>query len=176
MRDKLAVQLYTLREACQEDFLGVLEQLKDMGWAGVQLAGYHGYDPEELAAKIGELGMKTAGMHVSLARITEETEAVVKEAELFGTRDVICPSIPKELHTEEGYRQVKKALQSVADRTNLRISYHNHAFEFETVVNGQDALSYLLDPSESNAILAEIDVYNSTRRSIRAAICAHRAA
>src|SRR5699024_9392323 len=40
-----------------------------------------------------------------------------------------------------------------------RISYHNHAFEFETTINKQDALTYLLDPSEDNQILAEIDVY-----------------
>ncbi|WP_168123168.1 sugar phosphate isomerase/epimerase [Paenibacillus sp. HB172176] len=159
MRDKLAVQLFTLRDACQEDFFKVLEELADMGWAGVQLAGYHGHDPEELAGKIRKLGMKTAGMHVSLDRITEETEAVVKEAELFGTRDVICPAVPVELRNEEGYRQVKKALQSVANKTNLRISYHNHAFEFETIVDGQEALSYLLDPSENNPILAEIDVH-----------------
>lgn len=39
------------------------------------------------------------------------------------------------------------------------MSYHNHAFEFETQIEGENALKYLLEPLSDNKVLAEIDVY-----------------
>ncbi|MEF2247047.1 sugar phosphate isomerase/epimerase family protein [Paenibacillus sp. IITD108] len=162
MQHKLAVQLYTLREECSKDFPGTLKALKEMGWAGVQLAGYHGYEPKELAELIYSLGLQTAGMHVSYDRIINELEQVAEEALLFRTRDIICPSLPADLRNEEGYRKIRQQLNeaaaAVADR-NLRISYHNHAFEFDTMIEATDALNYLLEPVPDNLIFAELDVY-----------------
>ncbi len=162
MQNKLAVQLYTLREECDRDFPEVLRTLKKMGWAGVQLAGYHGHDPSELAALIRELGLQTAGMHVGYDRLVDDFEQVALEAELFQTRDIICPGIPPEMRNEESYRQIRQVLndraKSAASR-NLRVSYHNHAFEFETMVGELNALEYMVEPSEDNLVLAELDVY-----------------
>lgn len=162
MKHKLAAQLYTLRNELQQDFIGVLHELKAMGWAGVQISGYHGHDPQEIARTVKELGLGVAGMHVSLDQLRNEWEQVAADAKLFGTPDVICPFLAKDLQTEEGYRQVKRELNEAAaklEEHGLRLSYHNHAFEFETLVDGKDALSYLLEPSPENRILAEIDVY-----------------
>lgn len=162
MQNKLAVQLYTLREECKQDFPQVLRTLKEMGWAGVQMAGYDDYDPAELAAIIHELGLQTAGLHIGYHRFIDDLEQVVKEAEAFRTRDIICPAISGQLKTEAGYREARQALNEaaalVADK-GLRISYHNHAFEFDTTVDGSSALEYLLEPSANNLVLAEIDVY-----------------
>ncbi|MBD2847811.1 sugar phosphate isomerase/epimerase [Paenibacillus sp. IB182496] len=162
MRNKIAIQLHTLRDACKEDFPGVLRELGRMGWAGVQLAGYHGYDPEELAAVIRETGMKTAGLHVQLPLILEHGERLIQEAQLFGTRDLICSNTPQAMRNADGYRTLRSELNAYARRCasdNIRISYHNHAFEFETTIDEQPALRYLLDPAPDNAVLAEIDVY-----------------
>ncbi|WP_409342958.1 sugar phosphate isomerase/epimerase family protein [Paenibacillus sp. MBLB4367] len=162
MKSKLAVQLYTLRDACQNDFPQVLRELKRMGWAGVQMAGYHEYDPEELAAVVRGLELQTAGLHISFGRIEGDLEEVMKEARLFGTRDIVCPSIPVAYRTEEGFRYVKQTLNQAAaamEEHGLRLSYHNHDFEFEIKADGCNGLEYLLKPSAENRILAEIDVY-----------------
>ncbi|MFD0959041.1 sugar phosphate isomerase/epimerase family protein [Paenibacillus chungangensis] len=162
IKEKLAVQLYTLREACQIDFYQVLRELKAMGWAGVQLAGYHGHDPVKLAEYIRQLDLQVAGMHVSLVQITEELDRLVNEAKLFGTRDLICPSLPPEYRTVDGFREARAQLNRAAEKVKekgIRISYHNHAFEFEERVNGQYALQYMLEPIENNLVLAELDVY-----------------
>lgn len=162
MKDKIAVQLYTLREECAADFPGTLREVSQMGYKGVQFAGFQGYDPVELKAVMEEVKLKTAGMHVGYNDILANTNAVVSHAELFATKDIICPSLPLELRNTNGYRQVKIALNKVAKQLKeegIRISYHNHAFEFDTIVEGQNALSYLLDPAGGNDILAELDVY-----------------
>lgn len=162
LSDKWALQLFTLREACKTDFPGTLREVGAMGWAGVQLAGYHGYEPELLAGIIREEGMKVAGLHVSLAMLTEQREQLAREARLFGTRDLICSNTPAELRNEAGFRELKRRLNEYAAELageGLRISYHNHAFEFETTVDGRSALAYVLDPSADNRVHAEVDVY-----------------
>ncbi|MHB1683680.1 MAG: sugar phosphate isomerase/epimerase family protein [Bacilli bacterium] len=162
MELKHAAQLHTVREETKKDFPGVLRALKRMGWMGVQISGLQGYDPEEIAAVMRETGLGTAGMHVGLARMETEFEQVVQEARLFSTNDVVCPFLAPDLRTEQGYRLVKERLLTLAKRFSehgLRLSYHNHAFEFETVVDGKSALEFLLDPAHESKILAEIDVY-----------------
>lgn len=162
MKHQLAIELFTLREECKTDFPGVLRAVKEMGWPAVEMAGYHGYDPEEIATVVKETGLQVAGMHVGFNQIVSNPDQVVREAHLFGTRDIVCPSVPPSLRTEEGYRETRIKLNEAADyakENGLRISYHNHAYEFETEIEGKNALEYMLDPSAGNKVLAEIDVY-----------------
>lgn len=162
MQHKFAAQLSTVRDLCRDDFPGILRELKQMGWAGVQISGLLGYEAREIADVLQETGLKTAGIHVPLNRLQNELEAVVEEANLFQTRDIVLKVIGKELRTEEGYRSVRGFLNDIARKLapqGYRISYHNHAFELETEVDGKLALEYLLEPAVDNQVLAEIDVY-----------------
>lgn len=161
MENKFAAQLYTLREELKEGIRPLFKTLKEMGWAGVQISALPaGYDPNEVAQALKENDLAAVGMHISLDRLQTDLEGVLKEADLYGTKDIICPFIGEELRNETGYRKLKEILNEIANKApGYRISYHNHAFEFETEIDGQDAMRYLLDPADGNQILAEIDVY-----------------
>ncbi|MBP3961904.1 sugar phosphate isomerase/epimerase family protein [Paenibacillus lignilyticus] len=162
MREKLAAQLYTLRNELKKDFPGTLRELKKMGWQAVQIDGLHGNDPREIASVMDELGLQTAGMHVGLERMKHDLPAVLEEARLFKTRDFICHSLPDELMNPEGYRSVREALRQVAGQVTslgFRAGYHNHDFEFHTSMNGQYALDYVLELDAENPVYAEIDTY-----------------
>ncbi len=162
MKHKFAAQLYTLRNELEQDFPGVLRDLKKMGWAGVQISGLRGYTAEQIAAVLKETGLGTAGMHVPLDRLRQELDAVLEEARLFQTKDLVCPSVPQHLQNEAGYKALRSELNEIARKIapyGYRLSYHNHAFEFETTISGMSALEYLLEPADGNELLAEIDVY-----------------
>lgn len=161
MEEKFAAQLFTVREELAKGIAPVFREIKKMGWAGVQISALpQGYDPQEVADALKENQLGTAGMHISLDRLENDLENVVKEADLYGTKDIVCPYLPGEYQTEEGYKAVRKKLNEVARQLpDYRISYHNHAFEFTTEINGVSALEYLLEPVEENKVLAEIDVY-----------------
>lgn len=45
---QLAVQLYTLRDECEKDFSGTLRKVADLGFDGVELAGFYDLSVEEL--------------------------------------------------------------------------------------------------------------------------------
>lgn len=162
MKHKFAAQLYTLREELERDFPGVLRELKKMGWAAVQISGLRGYSPEDIAAVLKETGLKTAGMHIGLEAINNNLPEVLRQAELFGTKDLVVPNLSGELQNELGYRLVRSNLNELAKTLQplgYTLSYHNHAFEFNTMIEGRSALEYLLEPSDTNMLLAEIDVY-----------------
>lgn len=161
MENKFAAQLFTVREELKEGIRPLFKKLKEQGWAGVQISALpEGYDPKEVALALEENDLQAAGMHVSLDRLELDLEAVLKEADLYGTKDIICPFIGPEFRSEAGYKKLKESLNQVAHQApGYRIGYHNHDFEFETNIDGKDALAYLLDPAQDNKISAEIDVY-----------------
>lgn len=159
IKHKLAAQLYTLRNELKKDFPSVLRELKKMGWAAVQIDGLHGNPAKDIAAVMKEIGLQTAGMHVGLERLKNDMDAVLEEARLFDTKDLICHSLPDGLQNPEGYVSVRHDLLQAASKVSgmgYRVGYHNHDFEFHTTIDGKFALEYLL---EDPAIYAEIDTY-----------------
>ncbi|MDP5276448.1 sugar phosphate isomerase/epimerase family protein [Chengkuizengella axinellae] len=160
--EKYAAQLYTLRNELEQDFLGVLRNLKKMGWKAVQISGLRGHSAEDISAVLKETGLKTAGMHIDIQSISNDLSGVLQLAEQFNTKDLIVPILPDHLRNELGYRMVKNHLNAIAAKIKplgYTLSYHNHAFEFNTEIEGMDAMSYMLQPTEDNLLLAEIDVY-----------------
>ena len=59
----ISVQLYALREASQEDFDGVLEQIAAIGYKGVEPFNLFGKSPAELKARVEDLGMTISSSH-----------------------------------------------------------------------------------------------------------------
>ncbi|WP_338787045.1 sugar phosphate isomerase/epimerase [Metabacillus sp. FJAT-53654] len=161
MEHKFAAQLYTLREELKEGIRPLFKTLKEMGWAGVQISALpKDYDQNEVAIALKENNLQAAGMHISLDRLKDNLNGVLKEADLYGTKDIILPSVAPELQNQSGFKEIKQTLNRIAmEAPEYRISYHNHAFEFDIEIDGQDALRYLLEPTNDNKILAEIDVY-----------------
>ncbi|CAG9620798.1 sugar phosphate isomerase/epimerase family protein [Sutcliffiella rhizosphaerae] len=166
MKHKIAVQLYTVRDLLEDDFIGVLKQLKEMGYNGVEMAGLYGYKAEEIASALKELGLATAGMHVGVDRLRDDLPAVLHEAELFGTKTLVMPYVVEQDRNTDYYISLKAELNKLAaklQKDGYRISYHNHDFELENDVNGKRALEFLLEPSSDNLLQAELDVYWVTK-------------
>lgn len=162
IRHKFAVELYSFRRELEADFAGTIRALRKMGWEAVQMDGLRGNSAEDIAAALKETGMKVAGMHVSLDRMLNDTDNVVYEGLLFGTKDIFCNSLPEELQNEEGYRYVKRSLLDLSARLNglgFRVGYHNHEFEFLSKVDNRTAYDYLMLPEENRFIYPEVDTY-----------------
>src|SRR5210317_1900006 len=62
----IALQLWSVRGGCGKEFDKALAQVADMGYDGVEFAGYHKYskNPEGLKKKLDELGLKAAATHI----------------------------------------------------------------------------------------------------------------
>ena len=71
---KFAVQLYSVRDHMErgEDFLEVIKKVKEIGFDGVEFAGYFGHSAEELKAHCDSLGLEVVGTHIGIENYLPE--------------------------------------------------------------------------------------------------------
>ncbi|GGI97832.1 sugar phosphate isomerase [Alicyclobacillus cellulosilyticus] len=159
---KVGVQLYTLRDVLQDDFAGTLRKVAEMGFDGVEFAGYGGYTAPQLRALCDELGLEPVSSHVPLDVLESKLDEALAYAKELGLRHIACPWSPPER------RNSRAAYQALADSLNrigtacheagILFSYHNHAFEFDTF-DGEYGLDLLLQWTQPSFVGAELDMY-----------------
>jgi len=86
----VALQLWSIREDVKTDFAAAVAAVAEMGYAGVELAGYGNLDAKGAKGALDAVGLRVAGMHVSFASLKSDLNAVVSDALLMGTRHVTC--------------------------------------------------------------------------------------
>ena len=61
---RIAVQLFSVRDACASDLPGTLRSVAEMGYEGVEFAGYYDRSAMELKTLLADVGLKVAGSHI----------------------------------------------------------------------------------------------------------------
>ncbi|CAK21596.1 sugar phosphate isomerase/epimerase [Listeria welshimeri] len=157
MKAKIALQLWSVKEACEDDFFGTLEKVAEMGYDGVEFAGYYGKSASEIKTKLAELGLEVAGSHISKEMLEAELEDVIVFERELGNKFIICPYADFETKQEwlsfaEKLREIAKTIQ----QAGMQFGYHNHAHELEKV---DDAI--ILENLLGNVpeMIAELDTY-----------------
>ncbi|MBC1477900.1 sugar phosphate isomerase/epimerase family protein [Listeria welshimeri] len=157
MKAKIALQLWSVKEACEDDFFGTLEKVAEMGYDGVEFAGYYGKSASEIKTKLAELGLEVAGSHISKEMLEAKLEDVIVFERELGNKFIICPYADFETKQEwlsfaEKLREIAKTIQ----QAGMQFGYHNHAHELEKV---DDAI--ILENLLGNVpeMIAELDTY-----------------
>lgn len=160
LQEKIALQLFSLRDACAKDFPAALKQVADLGYAGVQFAGYWDLSASELRRITADLGLKLAGSHVGYAALKDTLAEVIDYNLELGSTDIVCSGVPRKLVQDvSGWKQFAQFLGQVADACaphGLRVSYHNHSWELQPV-EGEPGLDVLFRSSKQN-VYAELDL------------------
>ncbi|WP_028549336.1 sugar phosphate isomerase/epimerase family protein [Paenibacillus sp. UNC451MF] len=156
----IGVQLYTVREDLSKDFTGTLRHVAELGYEGVEFAGYGGMPAEELKQLLDELNLKPIGAHVSLQNMRADLDKEIDYLVTIGAPYLICPFVAAEDRADaESWKNLFGFLGEAARKAKekgLKFAYHNHAFEFETKIEGQ----YVFDALYASApedILVEMD-------------------
>lgn len=158
----IGLQLYTLRDHMAADPAGTLSKVAELGYEGVEFAGYFGTPAVELRALLDELGLKAIGSHVSLSNIRNNLFGEIEYLKTIGGQYLICPLVPNsERKTEEDWTRLFAYFQEVGAEVRkhgLQFGYHNHAFEFESRIGGQVAFDALYASTGADEVQAEMDV------------------
>ncbi len=167
--ERIGVQLYTVRSLMAEDVAATLDRVAAIGYGEVEFAGYFGHAPGEIRGWLDAAGMTAPAAHVGIPELTApQLDATVEAALAVGHEWLVLPFVGAEMRTADGYREVARVLNAAgaaAASAGVRIGYHNHAFEFDTVEDGADArtgLSLLLEHCDPDLVDFEIDVHWST--------------
>ncbi|MBR5119861.1 MAG: sugar phosphate isomerase/epimerase, partial [Clostridia bacterium] len=92
----VAIQVYSVRDAASKDFRGTLEQIKEMGYDGVEFAGLYGYKPEDVRAMCEEIGLVPISAHVPYLDMIKDPEGVIGQYATIGCKYVVVPYLTPE--------------------------------------------------------------------------------
>jgi sugar phosphate isomerase/epimerase len=156
----IALQLYSLRERLNAGYAAGVRKVAEIGFVGVETAGFPGITPQAAAELFRELGLTVCSAHSSLPLGDRQAEVLDTLAALGCTR-LICPWMPPERFASlRGIRQVcdeLNAANAVARGHGLTLSYHNHWAEC-ALVDGRRVYEILLDYLAPD-IFFEVDTY-----------------
>ena len=161
-RTPVALQLWSIREEVKRDFSAAVAAVAEIGYDGVELAGYGNLDAKGARQALDAAGLGVAGMHVGYAALTNDIQGVIGDALTVGARNVVCPFWPpSHFVSAAACERLGELLGEVGRSLNpfgIRFGFHNHASEF-TVFDGRPAMEWILGAAEPRHLFAEVDVY-----------------
>lgn len=158
----VALQLYTVRDEMAQDFTGTIRRVAEMGYAGVEFAGYGKLPAPAMAALLAETGLRAVGTHVGWNELSQERLAAsIEYCCAIGCPTLILPWLAPELRTFEGLATLAPRLNAIGQQcraAGLLFGYHNHNFEFASE-HGRTWLDALLEATDPALVRVELDVY-----------------
>ncbi|MDF2051967.1 sugar phosphate isomerase/epimerase [Arthrobacter sp. Cr_A7] len=154
-----SVQLYTLRNAIEDDLPGTIRKVAEIGFTQVEPYNFVA-TARELGAALRENGLAAPSGHAPL--LSQDQDEIFAAAKGLGIATVIEPFIPADhWQNAEDIHATAARLNAAAKKGaeyGIRVGYHNHQWELESTIEGRTALEYfegLLDPE----VVLEVDTY-----------------
>ncbi len=131
----VALQLFSLRHQCRDDLAGTLSAVAEMGYDGVEFAGYYDTPAGELRRMLDDLGLRAAGTHIALAALEgDERKRTVEFNRVLGNPFLVLPGLPKErTASAEAWADTARMLDDIAEAVSgegMWVGLHNHSAEF----------------------------------------------
>ena len=159
---KSYVQLYNFRHVSDPEFPATIRQIAEIGYVGVEPAGFSKMEASQAAKLFSDLGLESQTMHAPLP-LGEEKNRILEQAAAIGAHYVftgVSPgrendfaSVEAIKRTAETYNEAASALQ----QSGIALGYHNHWWEMEEV-SGRPAYQIFFEHAEPS-IFWEIDTY-----------------
>ena len=156
--DQFAIQLYSVRDIINNDFIGTLKKLAEMGYTGVEFAGYGDLSAQEMKNVLTANSLKPVGAHIGVENLTKRLDEEIAYHKVLGTEYIVCPFF--NMKTGEDAVKLAETLRPVVAQcgeAGFKFAYHNHAHEFV-----KDGGEYLLDILFNNLppeAVMELDIY-----------------
>lgn len=166
-RIPVGLQLYSVRRECQQDFGGTVAKVAEMGYEGVEFAGYHGWSAEKVRKLLDDNGLKCCGTHAGLQSLMGHQFAQTAEFnKIIGNKYLIVPGLGGNLRPDSKNSWVlfAKLMDEIALKARehgMLTGYHNHAWEFEPL-NGDIPWEILASNSRKDVVL-QVDIGHVVR-------------
>ncbi len=139
---KIAVQVYSVRDHINdaETLLKALEEIKKIGYDGVEFAGYFNADAAAIKAKLDEVGLVAVGAHMGLDDFREDKlEATIEFVNTLGLKSVGVGGAPHSTEAEciETGSVLGNAQKYAFEKYGIKTYYHNHCEEFVPLEDGR---------------------------------------
>ncbi len=133
----IALQLWSVRADCKEDFPGSIAKVAKMGFQGVEFAGYFGYSATDIRKMLDDNGLKCAGTHIGLKTVTGDSlPATIEFNKTIGNSHLVVPGMGRKMTRVADWLRAAKEFSYIAAKLkphNMTIGYHNHMAEFKPI-------------------------------------------
>lgn len=186
-KNLIGVQLYSVREDMFKKPLETLTALSKIGFEFVEHANYvnrkfYGWTAKEFKKVLDGLGIKMPSGHTvmdathwdkSKKDFTDVWKHTVEDAAVMGQSYVISPSIDDKLRsTYDGLMQQLEVFNKSGElckASGMKFGYHNHDFEFKEKLNGTLMYDLILQNTDPNLVVHQLDFGNMYGAGGRAA-------
>ena len=154
----LAVQLYSLRERAQKDFVSVLKDVAAMGYKGVEPAGFWNIRPSQFRAILDDLGLELYSSHSPWVNPRNLGECM-DIADTLKLDTIVCGYGPADFENMDAIKRTAEQTSRMAQelkKNGFTLFQHNHAFEFERI---DGRLKYEIYQELCPGVKFQIDAY-----------------
>lgn len=164
MTTPISVQLYSLREETAVDFPDVLRRLGEVGFVGVELAGFHGLTPTEFSRIAADSGLTVSSAHIGDIS-PSALGASLDDIQRVGCATAVLAFLPPDdfavADTIARRAEALNAASQIASARGVTLGYHNHWWEFENSFGGQSGWDLFVGQLEPEVVI-ELDMYWAT--------------
>ncbi|MGQ9631590.1 MAG: sugar phosphate isomerase/epimerase family protein [bacterium] len=163
-KPKVGVQLIIYGSRPQEDLEGVLKEIADAGYDGVEGGNLLQYATSDKIKRLFKsYGLALAGVHSGFKNMAqrEKVDGYISFLKSMDARYLMCSGVGDQKEGIKWYENAAKTLDDVGRRCNeggLTLCYHNHAWEFKTF-NGVKGIHRLIELTDPKLVKLCIDVY-----------------
>jgi sugar phosphate isomerase/epimerase len=130
MKKQLSAQLFSVRDYTQKDFFGALAELAEIGFTGVEFAGYGNIKAQSMKDQLDSLGLRAVSAHVGIEKLKDDLDRQIDYLVTLGAGHIVCPwasidTVEKALE----HAKLFNHLGELCHQAGLTFSYHNHAHE-----------------------------------------------
>ena len=157
----IAFQIYSAREEAAKDLASTLKAVAQIGYDGVEFAGFYGHSAEAVVQMLQDFHLEALSSHVPIDLIEADMDQVIAFHKAIGCSYIAVPFLDEECRP--GGPRFAKSLRTIANfgrlcaEAGITLLYHNHDFEFITI-SGQYGLDFIYDAIDSSVLQTEIDV------------------
>jgi sugar phosphate isomerase/epimerase len=155
--DRIALQLYSVRDLTAPDMLGALRHVAEIGFHGVEFAGFGNATVPEIRRMLDEVALKAVSAHVPMDRFATQLDETIAELQTLGCTNAVVPWAGEEWRDADGVAKLAAHFNEWGARcrdAGLRFGYHNHGFEFD-VIAGSHGRPFRDHPKAALARLIE---------------------
>jgi sugar phosphate isomerase/epimerase len=174
-RDRISIQLYTLRDQLAADFEGTIAELADIGYQRVEHAGFVGRTAEEFKAVTDANGIWVSSGHVGIPQPFDPAawSTALQDAQTLESRYIVHPffgvdgtgAVIRDTATWTAFARDLDRAGRMARQAGLRFGYHNHHFEFFRLEDNPRMTAYdvLIEETDPRNVHFETDLFWVTR-------------
>lgn len=172
MKPKLGLQLWSVRNNLEKDFVGTLEKIAEIGYKDLQVNSFQispkgmtfGKDVRapELRKHLDRLGLRAVSAHF-IPTPEMRLETIAEDLKVLGADTLACAawfwsSQNEVIEWNHKFNQYGETLKKLG----IQLYYHNHFHEFQ-VFGDKSIYEMMVEGMDKDLIMFEFDTYWSVR-------------